>query len=51
MGAEAVELITEVSNAMCAGVSVGQLGSNVFAHPTLSEVVKAAALVTASKLS
>ncbi|MBK5211279.1 MAG: dihydrolipoyl dehydrogenase [Coriobacteriia bacterium] len=51
VGAEAVELITEVSNAMCAGVTVGQLGSNVFAHPTLSEVVKAAALVTASKLS
>lgn len=50
VGAHAVELITEVSGAMAAGVTVGKLGHNVFAHPTVSEVIKLAAVMAAAKI-
>lgn len=50
VGPHAVEIITEISGAMANGVTVKQLAHNVFAHPTVSEVVKLAAVMTAAKV-
>jgi dihydrolipoamide dehydrogenase len=50
MGAKAVELIAIVAPFMAAKVSVSDLADTVFAHPTLSELIKMAAEVCAEKL-
>ncbi len=44
IGAEATELIAEAAVAAAVGATAGELGWAVHAHPTLSEVVKEAAL-------
>lgn len=48
-GAHSVELIHEVSHALYAGLSVEQLASPIYAHPTVSEVIKAAAEMAVEK--
>lgn len=50
LGANAVELIHEVSHAMHKGWTVFELAEPVYAHPTLSEIVKTAAKITAKKI-
>lgn len=50
LGAHAVELIHEISLAMYKGQTVFELAEPVYAHPTLSELVKAAAKITAKKI-
>ena len=42
-GAHAADLIQEVSVLMCNGATVQQLANMTHIHPTLSEIVKAAA--------
>ena len=49
IGKGATELIAECAVAMRAGLSAGDLGATVHAHPTLSEAVKEAALAAAGK--
>ncbi len=50
VGPHAVEIIHEVALAMCHGISAGGLAHTVHAHPTVSEVIKFAALDAASKV-
>lgn len=50
VGPHAVEIIHEVAVAMRHGITVTQLAHTVHAHPTVSEVVKFAALDAASKV-
>jgi dihydrolipoamide dehydrogenase len=50
VGAKAVELIAILRALMIEASTVDALAGAVFAHPTLSEVIKAAALVTQAKL-
>ena len=49
VGPNAAELIQEVSISMSAGMNVAQVGHSVFAHPTLSEVIKFACIEAANK--
>lgn len=51
LGAHSVELIHEVSHAIDAGVTAELLAEPVYAHPTVSEVIKAAAEMAVEKLS
>ena len=50
VGAKAVELIAIITPYMAANASVADIADTVFAHPTLSEVIKLAAEVAQSKL-
>lgn len=50
VGPHAVEIIHEVAVAMRHGITVQQLAHTVHAHPTVSEVVKYAALDAAAKV-
>lgn len=50
VGPHAVEIIHEVAVAMSSGLTVSQLAHAVHAHPTVSEVVKFAAMDAASKV-
>jgi dihydrolipoamide dehydrogenase len=50
VGPHAVEIIHEVAVCMRHGITVGQLAHTVHAHPTVSEVIKFAALDAASKV-
>ena len=50
VGAKAVELIAIITPHMTARASVADIADTVFAHPTLSEVIKLAAEVAQSKL-
>lgn len=50
VGPHAVEIIHEVVVAMAAGLSVGSLAHTVHAHPTVSEVVRGAAIDAAGKV-
>lgn len=50
VGPHAVEIIHEVAVAMRHGITVTQLAHTVHAHPTVSEVIKFAALDAASKV-
>ncbi|MHB9002923.1 MAG: dihydrolipoyl dehydrogenase [Coriobacteriia bacterium] len=50
VGPHAVEIIHEVAVAMSSGLTVSQLAHTVHAHPTVSEVVKFAAMDAAGKV-
>ncbi len=50
VGPHAVEIINEVGLAMAQGITVGELAETVHAHPTVSEVIRAAAADAASKV-
>lgn len=50
VGPHAVEIIHEVAVAMRHGITAGQLAHTVHAHPTVSEVIKFAAIDAASKV-
>jgi dihydrolipoamide dehydrogenase len=50
VGPHAVEIIHEVAVAMSSGLTVSQLAHAVHAHPTVSEVVKFAAMDAAGKV-
>ena len=50
VGPSAPELIQEISLPMSAGLTVAQVGHSVFAHPTLSEVIKFACIEAAGKV-
>jgi dihydrolipoamide dehydrogenase len=50
VGPHAVEIIHEVAVCMAHDITVDKLAHTVHAHPTVSEVVKAAALDAASKV-
>lgn len=50
IGADAVELVTIVSNAISAGNTLDDLCGAVYAHPTLSEVLKLAARLAQAKV-
>lgn len=50
VGPHAVEIIHEVAVAMTTGLTVAQLAHTVHAHPTVSEVVKFAAMDAAGKV-
>lgn len=50
VGPHAVELITEISNAVASGHSAAELAAPVYAHPTCSEAVMVAAELCAAKL-
>lgn len=49
VGPHAVEIVHEAALAIRAGIPVGELAAMVHAHPTVSEVIKAAALDAAAK--
>ncbi|MDR1413065.1 MAG: dihydrolipoyl dehydrogenase [Actinomycetes bacterium] len=51
VGAKAVELIALLSQALAEGAGVDVLAQRVYAHPTLSELVKSAARIVKGKLS
>ncbi len=50
VGPHAVEIIHEVSVAMANGITAAQLAHSVHAHPTVSEVIKFAAMDAAGKV-
>lgn len=50
VGPHAVEIIHEVSVAMTNGITAAQLAHSVHAHPTVSEVIKFAAMDAAGKV-
>lgn len=50
VGPHAVEIIHEVALAMTHGITPAQIAHTVHAHPTVSEVIKAAAADAASKI-
>ncbi|PKQ15378.1 MAG: dihydrolipoyl dehydrogenase [Actinobacteria bacterium HGW-Actinobacteria-7] len=50
VGPHAVEIIQEVAVAKRWGITVGQLAETVHGHPTVGEVIKAAAIDAASKV-
>lgn len=50
VGPHAVEIIHEVAVCMAHGITVGKLAHTVHAHPTVSEVIKFAAMDAASKV-
>lgn len=49
VGAHAVEIVHEVAVCMRHGIGVGEVAETVHAHPTVSEVIRAAALDAAAK--
>lgn len=50
VGPHAVEIVHEVAVCMAHGITVGKLAHTVHAHPTVSEVIKFAALDAAAKV-
>lgn len=48
VGAHAADLVQEAAIAISSGLTVGEVENCVFAHPTLSEVLRAALPITAS---
>lgn len=50
VGPHAVEIIHEIALAMRHGITVGQIAETVHAHPTVSEVIKFAAIDAAGKI-